>query len=149
MHSKPSIQFNYSRTSRAQRGRMDKKGIRIGSRYPRLLLAFAAWGAIGGAFLLIVTTQAICGIVLMSGGIAAVVLAIDGRYVKERVYSRLDLATQWIVLPLPLITLAVLIIVLGGSVLGPYLAFALVYWIVLAAILVAAALELRRGERVR
>ncbi|MCH8876796.1 MAG: hypothetical protein IIA89_08215 [Chloroflexi bacterium] len=127
---------------------MDKNGRRLGTRYPKLLVAFAAWGAIGVAIVLIISKQAICGTVMIGGSIAAIALAIDGRLMKERVYTKADLLTQWLVLPLPLLTVGILMVTLGRSVLGPYLAYVFLYWVVLAGVLAAAALELRRGVKV-
>ena len=126
---------------------MEKHGLRVSARYPRMLAAFGAWAAFGAAFLLIATDQAVFGGILVVGGLAAIVLAIEGSRMRERVYTRLDMLAQWAILILPF-GFVILLLVLTVMFYRPYLGYLLFY---LAGLLVPAALaarELRRGERV-
>lgn len=126
---------------------MEKRGLRVRARYPRILATFGAWVAFGAAFLLIATDQTVFGGILVVGGLAAIVLAIEGSRMKERVYTRFDLLTQWVILTLPF-AFVILLLVLIGLFFRPYLGYILFYLAGLVVLAALAARELRRGERV-
>ena len=49
---------------------MEKQGLRVSARYPRLLASFGAWVAFGAAFLLFASDQTLFGGILVAGGLA-------------------------------------------------------------------------------
>ena len=127
---------------------MEKQGPLVSARYSKILAIFSAWVAFGAAAGLITSKHTFLGGFLIVVGLVAIVLAVDGRRMQARVHSRFDLVLQTIMLGLPIAFLVLLILVLGGSLLRPFLGYIIAY---LAGLVVLAALatrELRRGVRV-
>lgn len=127
---------------------MEKQGLLVSARYSKILAIFSAWVAFGAAAGLITSKQAFLGGFLIVVGLVAIVLAVDGRRMQARVHSRFNLVLQTIMLGPPIAFLVLLILVLGGSLLRPFLGYIIAY---LAGLVVLAALatrELRRGVRV-
>ncbi len=127
---------------------MEKQGLRLSARYPKYLAAFGAWSAFGMGLAFTAIQSWFWAAILIIGGALAIALAVEGSRMKERVYTRLDLAIQWITLALPIIFIALLVVLLFTTFFRPYLGGVLVY---LAGMIVIAALagrELRRGVRI-
>ena len=127
---------------------MEKQGLIVSARYSKILAIFSAWVAFGAAAGLITSKQTFLGGFLIVVGLVAIVLAVDGRRMQARVHSRFNLVLQTIMLGPPIAFLVLLILVLGGSLLRPFLGYIIAY---LAGLVVLAALatrELRRGVRV-
>ena len=127
---------------------MDMKGIRVSARYSKTLAGFAAWVAFGAAAGLFVTQQAILGGVLLVIGFVALALVVEGSRITERVYTKLDLALQFIMLGLPTAFVLLAMIVLSGSLLRPFVGYIAAYFLVQLVLTSLAIYELRRGERV-
>ena len=127
---------------------MEKQGLRLSARYSKILVIFGALVAFGGAAGDIATRKTIFGGILIVIGLVAIVLAVDGRRMQARVHSRFDLVLQAIMLGLPIAFLVLLILVLGGSLLRPFLGYIIAYLAGLVVLAVLATRELRRGVRV-
>lgn len=127
---------------------MEKQGLRVSARYSKILAIFSAWVAFGAAAGLTTSKHTFLGGFLIVVGLVAVVLAVDGRRMPERVHTKLDLVLQAIILGLPIAFMILLILVLGGSLLRPFLGYIITYLAGLVVLAALAARELRRGVRV-
>ena len=127
---------------------MEKQGLRVSARYSKILAIFSAWVAFGAAAALTTSKQTFLVGFLIVVGSVAIVLAVDGRRMLERVHTRLDLVLQAIMLGLPIAFIVLLILILGGSLLRPFLGYIIAYLAGLAVLAALAVRELRRGVRV-
>lgn len=127
---------------------MEKQGLRVSARYSKILAIFSAWVAFGAAAGLVTSKQAFLGAFLIVVGLVAIVLAVDGSRMPERVHTRLDLVLQSIMLGLPIAFMIMLIVVIGGSLLRPFLGYIVAYLTGLVVLAALAVRELRRGVKV-
>ena len=126
---------------------MKSERIRLGVRYARILAAFGIWIGTGAAAFLLAAGQWFFGSLLVFGSVVMVVMTIDGRRLKERVYTKFDLITQGIVLVVPVVSIAFFVVVLGRNILNAVLPYVLLYLLGLVVVLALAINELRRGLR--
>lgn len=127
---------------------MEKQGLRLSARYSKILAIFGGLVAFGGAAGDLATSKTIFGGVLIVIGLVAIVLAVDGRRMPARVFSRIDLVLQSIMLGVPIAFVALLVLVLGGSLLRPFLGYIFTYLAGLIVLATLAVREVKRGERV-
>lgn len=127
---------------------MEKQGRRLSSRYPKYLAAFGAWLGIGMGLAFIALQSWLWGVIMIFGGALAIAIAVEGSRMKERDYTNLDLAVQWVTLALPIVFISLLVVLLFTNYFRPFLGPVLAYLAGLIVIAVLAAKELRRGVSV-
>lgn len=125
---------------------VEKSGRQLSDAYPRLLASFGAWLAFGVALLFIATEQPVLGVVFVVGGLGLVTLAIAGSRARKRVYRRVDLTMQWLIIILPIVMMA-LLLGISAFFMRPLLGYLLAYFLVLMGLAGMAARELRSSGR--
>lgn len=123
---------------------MERQGVRLNERYPRILGAFGAWLGLGASILLFAADQWIFGAFLMLGAAVSAVVAIRGSRMSEKVFTKADMFVQWILLVIPVGFVLVLLLVVGRF-FFPVAGYFAGYALVLVIIAVLAGRELRRG----
>lgn len=123
---------------------MEKQGVRLHERYPRILGAFGAWLGLGASILLFATEHWILGAFLMLGAAISAVVAIRGSRMSEKVFTQADMFVQWILLLMPVGFVLAMLLVLGRF-FFPIVGYFAGYALILIVIAVLAGRELRRG----
>jgi drug/metabolite transporter (DMT)-like permease len=129
----------------SERGRVEmKRDIFLGRRFWRALGLVGVWGLLGGGIVGFLAEQPLGGVFLIVCGVVLLGVLIDGRLIKERKYTSVDLL---IFLAAIAIVLLAILPLLGGLLARSWLW--LFYLVVLAALMVFAGFEAWRAVRAR